>query len=351
VSDTTGEAAPVATEPSPIRWAVLGTGRISEAFVPDLLAVQPGSVTSIWGRRPETVEDFGQRHGIPHRTANIGNVLQRDDVDAVYIATPVATHTDLALRALDAGKHVLVEKPMAYTAGDVEKIFERAAANDRFVMEAMWMKFNPLHVEIRKRIWEGLIGDARFVRAAFGMPFPAGGTRWNADLGASTVLDQGIYTITLAEWVLGPVKRATAIGQVLDGVDVSAQMTLEHHSGGISQLACSITEFVDPSASLSGTAGWIEIPAMFWATSSARLHAGSTNALFHSPDVISYSREGNGYMPMIRSVTAAIQTGARQHAQHDEAATLSVARIMDDVRAQIYAQAGSSVLSVETVGK
>lgn len=324
-----------------LRWGVLGTGRISESFVPDLQAVAPASVTAVWGRQPATVQDFGERHGIPHWDTDVDHLLVRDDVDAVYIATPVATHADLAIRALNAGKHVLVEKPMAFTAGRAESIFDAATANERFVMEAMWMKFNPLHLEIRKRVREGLIGEPRYVRAGFGMPFPAGGSRWSAELGGSTVLDQGIYTITLAEWILGPVEDVNATGNMLDGVDISAQIALRHEAGRVSQLACSIVEFIDPSASLSGTSGWIEIPAMFWADGTARIHAGSAQKLFKSPDMLTYPREGNGYVPMIRSVVDTIKSGVLQHPEHDQSATLSVARIMDTVREQIAGSASA----------
>ncbi|KQP56861.1 Gfo/Idh/MocA family protein [Agreia sp. Leaf283] len=321
-----------------MRWAVLGTGRICETFVPDIQLVEPDSVVSVWGRRAEVVNDFAARHAISHASSDLDDVLSRDDVDAVYVATPTATHAELAIRALEAGKHVLVEKPIAFTAAEAQAIFAQAESHDRFVMEAMWMKFNPLHVEVVRLIADGLIGEPRFVRAAFGMPFPAGGSRWNAELGGSTVLDQGIYPVTLADWVLGPARGVTATGRILDGVDVSAHITLEHDSGRFSHSVCSLMEFTDPSASLSGTAGWIEIPAMFWATDSARLHAGSTGALFGTPDQLSRPREGNGYVPMIRSVVTAITNGLRQHPQHDAAATVRVAQTLDRIREQVHAQ-------------
>lgn len=326
----------MSTETTALRWGVLGTGRISGTFVPDIQATGC-PVTGVWGRRQETADAFAHEHGVGFASADLDVLLHRDDIDIVYVATPPATHLDLAVRALEAGKHVLVEKPMAMTATEVGTLFEAATANDRFAMEAMWMKFNPLHVEVVNRIRNGLIGEPRFVRGAFGMPFPPGGSRWSADLGGSTVLDQGIYPVTLAEWVLGPIAEVTASGEVRDGVDIAARISLTHADGGAAQLACSVVEFIDPSASMSGTRGWIEIPAMFWATDVARLHAGSTDALFREPVPLSRPREGNGYVPMIRSVEQAIADGLRQHPSHDAAATLSVARALDEIRAQIFA--------------
>jgi predicted dehydrogenase len=324
---------------SPIRWAVVGTGRISESFVPDLRAAS-SVVTAVWGRRPETAADFATRFDIPFSSADLDEVLARDDVDAVYIATPPAIHLSQTLRALDAGKHVLVEKPMSMSAEDSGTIFARARERGRFVMEGMWMKFNPLHRELFRRLEEGLIGERRSVRAGFGMPFPAGGSRWKADLGGSTVLDQGIYPVTLAMWALGNVRSVSAAGAVRDGVDVRAQIRLVHEGGDVSQLMCSVLEFADPSASISGERGWVTIPAMFWAGDRAELHAGSSQALFGTPDQLVREREGFGYVPMIRAVGEAIRGGLLQHPDHDESATLTVARVLDEIRRQIHAEAG-----------
>jgi len=320
----------------PTRWAVLGTGRISEQFVPDLRAASC-EVTAVWGRRAEAAADFADRQGIPFSSDDLRAVLEREDVDAVYVATPPAIHLPQALSALDAGKHVLVEKPMTVSASDSETLFAHARQRGLFAMEAMWMKFNPLHRELFRRLEGGLIGERRSVRGAFGVPFPAGGSRWRADLGGSTVLDQGIYPVTLAIWALGPVRTVTAIGDVRDGVDVRAHVTLEHEGGGVSQLACSVLEFADPSAAVSGTAGWVELPAMFWAGDRAELHAGTAQALFTEPERLSRPREGSGYVPMIRSVDAVLRSGRTQHPEHDEKATLEVARVLDRIRSQILA--------------
>lgn len=318
-----------------LRWGILGTGRISESFVPDIREAG-GHVSAVWGRTPARAEEFGARSGIECAVADLDELLHRSDIDVVYVATPPATHVDLAVRALEAGKHVVVEKPVATSAADAERLFAVATAHDRFAMEAMWMKFNPLHRDVAARVADGVLGVPRSVRAAFGMPFPAGGSRWSSELGGSTVLDQGVYPVVLAEWLLGPVDGVGASGSVRDGVDVAASITLRHRGGGTSQLACSMLEFADPSASVSGTKGWLEIPAMFWAGGEALLHAGSPEALFGAPIPISHPREGNGYVPMIRSVQGSIARGERQHPDHDAHATVTTARVLEQIRDQIH---------------
>lgn len=320
-----------------IGWAVIGTGGIAERFVPDLRAAGE-HVAAVWGRREAAARDFASRHQVPAHGADLGAVLARDDVDLVYVATPPATHADIALRALDAGKHVLIEKPIATTPEDAERILARAAERGLLAMEAMWMKFNPLHREVLHRVRDGLLGEARYVRGGFGMPFPAAGSRWNADLGGSTVLDQGIYAVTLAAWALGPIVEATASGTVYDGVDTRAEITLRHAAGGRAQLASAMTEFIDPSASISGTQGWVEIPAMFWAEDRALVHAGSREAVFHEPEIITRLTTGNGYVPMISEVSQAVRDGLGEHPWHTTADTLAIHRVLHSIRQQIHQQ-------------
>ncbi|MFC0681535.1 Gfo/Idh/MocA family protein [Lysobacter korlensis] len=328
-------SAPHDREAPPLRWAVIGTGDISHRLGPDLQAIGGTVVTAVWGRRMESATAFAAAHGIPHASADLTEVLERDDVDAVYLATPIATHLPLGLQALSAGKHLLVEKPMAVSAADAEQLFDAAERANRFVMEAMWMKFNPLHAQLTERIRDGLIGEPRSVRAGFGTPFPAGGSRWSAELGGSTVLDQGIYAITLAQSLLGEPVAITARGRVRDGVDVHAVIDLEFADGRFAQLAASAVEFIDPSAAVSGSGGWLTIDRMFWASTAASLYTAGIPSLFTPPERLELERQGNGFVPMLNAVVRAIGAGRRTHPRHDRRATLSVARTMDAVRAQI----------------
>jgi predicted dehydrogenase len=239
------------------------------------------------------------------------------------------------LEAIDAGKHVLIEKPMASSATDVDRIFQKATAAGLFAMEAMWMRFNPLHIELQHRISAGLLGELRSVRAGFGMPFPPGGSRWSAGLGGSTVLDQGIYPVTFAHRILGKPIAVSASGTVRDGVDVAAHITLEFAGGGFAHLACSALEFVEPTASVSGTLGWTSLDQMFWAGTTASWHAGSVERLFLEPERIEFAKEGNGFRPMLRAVNSAIRSGHLEHQDHDKNSTLEVAQTLDAILSQV----------------
>lgn len=317
------------------RWGVIGTGAVSARLVPDLQATSGGRVRGVWGRSRDRVTAFAAEHSIPFATTERDELLARDDVDAVYVATPAQTHKDLALEALDAGKHVLVEKPMAMSGDEVDEVFARAEAVQRFVMEAMWMRFNPLHLDIFRRIDGGVLGEVRNVRASFGMPFRPTGGRPAPAHGGSAWLDRGIYTVTLAQWALGQPTAVRAEGRSQDGVDVSGHATLEFPDGAFAQLACSNVEFLDLSAAISGTHGWIGIDPMFWAGGTADIRAGSLERVFHRPERLEHSREGSGFRPMLRAVEQALAEGRLQHPHHDHDSTAAVIRTLDVIRDQI----------------
>lgn len=315
-------------------WGVVGTGAISHKLVPDLLAVEPGSVRGVWGRTIEHAQDFAGAHHIPFATDERAELFARADIDAVYIATPAGTHAEIAIEALSAGKHVLIEKPIAENADDAARIFAAARTAGRFAMEAMWMRFNPLHVDLRDRIDAGLLGDVSSVRASFGTPFHPRGRIVTPAQAGSALLDRGIYAVTLARWFLGDANRVVASGAFEADTDVSGHATVESDRG-FAQLAWSGTEFLDLSATVSGERGWVTIDPMFWAGTRARAHAGSVERIFGSPEVIDHPREGNGYRPMLTAVSMAIDGDLIEHPWHTHADTLAVARTMDDIITQM----------------
>ncbi|MBW9120455.1 Gfo/Idh/MocA family oxidoreductase [Microbacterium trichothecenolyticum] len=326
------------------RWAVIGTGDISDRLVPDLQAVAAGTITAAWGRTPERAATFAAAHDIPFATDSREELLQRTDVDVVYIATPAHTHADIAVEALEAGKHVLIEKPVATTAADAERIFDVARRARRFAMEAMWMRFNPLHVEVLDRISGGLLGEVSSVRASFGTPFQARGRTLTPAQGGSILRDRGIYPIMLAQWFLGQPLHVQASGEFMDGTDVEGHATLEA-ADGFAQLAWSGTRFLDLSATVSGARGWVTLDPMFWAGTRARVHAGSAERIFASPEIVEHPREGNGYRPMLSAVIGALDDGLLEHPWHGRDDTVALARTMDAVLADMHACAVAEEVS------
>jgi predicted dehydrogenase/ABC-type lipoprotein export system ATPase subunit len=307
--------------------------RAESGFAPDVALAESAVATAVASRDAARARSFADTHGIPRAYGRLEDLLHDPAVDAVYIATPHGTHQDLGLQALEAGKHVLIEKPMAIDSKQVRDLIAGAHRAGRFLMEAMWTKFNPAIHDLQRLISQGRIGDVRSVHASFGAPFPRDtGSRWSAELGGSALLDQGIYTVTLAKMLLGEPGRISASNTFFaEGVDQTEWVTFEYDDGRFAQLASSMVEWIDPIASINGTRGWIRLDVPFWATRSLFIQSGDVNAV-DQPETREYEIEGNGFVPMIEAVSKSIQKGDLENALHPLAETLSTFALMDRIR-------------------
>jgi predicted dehydrogenase len=322
-----------ALDERPLRWGVVGTGAISSQIVSDFALVPSAKVTAVASRRLERSEAFADEFGIAERYASRSEMFG-SDIDAVYIATPHVTHFEIASAAIAAGRHVLCEKPLGMNEREVRELSAQAVDAGVFLMEAMWMKFNPLYSRLSGLIAEGALGDVRSVRAAFGAAFPAdGGSRWMP--GGSALLDQGIYPVTLAHMLLGRPETVHARGTVRpDGVDLREEFSLGYADERFAHGVSSMVEWIDPSAAVSGTDAYVTIEGGFWWASQLTVHHPLPWGQ-RRQEVIEVEREGNGYVPMLRGVVDAIRAGDLEHPLHTAAATAEVYATIDEIRRQI----------------
>jgi predicted dehydrogenase len=318
-----------------IGWGVVGTGEISRHIVTDLQRLNPTHPLAVCSRTIARAREFAAEVGVGRAYGSVADLCADEAIDIVYIGTPHATHASIAIEALEAGKHVLVEKPMGIDANDVLRVAAAARASGRFAMEAMWMKFSPHYMALLDEVRSGTVGDIRSVRASFGLPFgDAASDRWSRELSSSALLDQGIYPVTLACDLLGMPRGIEARARIReDGVDLSDVATLYFDGERTAHIAASMVDFIDPSAAVNGTAGWITVPAPFWATNRFERHTGTLAEAIMQPTSAEFEREGMGYVPMLRAVERAIAAGQTEHPHHTLDATLAVARVLDDIRA------------------
>jgi predicted dehydrogenase len=315
-----------------LRWGIVGTGRISRQVVADFAHTDQAAVVAACSRTRGKADRFANDLGIPYRYDDFEEMLG-SDIDAVYIGTPSATHFPLAADALRRGRHVLCEKPLGLDAAQVRQLAIIAEDNDVFLMEAMWMKFNPLYTKLLELIEAGSIGEVSSIRAAFGSPVPDDPIRRSAPR-AGALLDRGIYPVTLSHLLFGAPSRITAGGQASpEGVDLSVHFTLGYPSGRFVQGASSTVDYLDQSASVSGTRGWIAIGPGFWFASELTLHHSEGGRLVSETHGV--DRVGYGYVPMLREVTAVILDGRREHPRHSLEETVSVFDTLDGIRAQL----------------
>jgi predicted dehydrogenase len=227
---------------------------------------------------------------------------------------------------------VLLEKAFTTTAGEARELAALAAAQDRFLMEAMWMRFNPAIQRILAEIAAGAIGDVRTVQAGFGFPPPPGAIHWRPDLGGGALLDMGVYPLSFAHLVMGPPDRIEATGEMRDdGLDLTASVFLRYGDGRFAHALTSLAGPVDPVASIGGSRGAISLDAPFFVRGSYRVLTFPELAV--RPETV--PTEGRGYVPMFRAVSEAVGDGLLEHPLRPLAATIEVLDTIDEVRRQL----------------
>ncbi|MDR3081593.1 MAG: Gfo/Idh/MocA family oxidoreductase, partial [Streptomyces sp.] len=215
--------------------------------------------------------------GIGTACGSYEELVSSPDVDVVYIASPHSAHAEHALLAIAAGKHVLVEKPLAATAAEARAIADAARAAGVFAMEAMWTRYLPQADVIRQLLDRGAIGEVRTLAADFGLPAPfdPSGRLFNPDLAGGALLDSGVYPISFASSVLGAPTLAAATGRTAEtGVDTDAQLLLDHGTA-TSVVATSITASLPVRAAIMGTEGRIEVHPPFITATGVSLITGN----------------------------------------------------------------------------
>ncbi len=186
-----------------VRWGILGCGKIANDFVLALQAVPNAVVAAVAARDGDRAQDFAVKHGVNISYGNYWQLVEDANVDLVYVATIPELHRQHAELALRAGKHVLVEKPLATTVEDAEAIQRLAKASGQFCMEGMWMRFFPA-VELARQLGnEGRIGKICYVRADFGLDLVADEGKNNPKWITGAGMNAGVYPTHAAVMMLG----------------------------------------------------------------------------------------------------------------------------------------------------
>ena len=198
---------------TPLRWGILGTGLIANAFAADLVHTDSGVVIAVGSR-----SQAGPMRSAIGTASRAGTRATRrsspiPDVDVIYVATPHSFHHENALLALEAGKHVLVEKAFTMNAAQAVELVEAARARGLFLMEAMWTRFLPHVVEIRRLLADGALGRVVTVMADHGQwfAFDPSSRLFAPELGGGALLDLGVYPVSFASMVLGTPTRIEAL--------------------------------------------------------------------------------------------------------------------------------------------
>lgn len=256
----------------PVRWGVLGCARVFERrMVPGFALATNATLWAIASRSEEKAPQVAARHGIPHYYGGNGayeRLLADPQIEAVYIPLPNDQHADWTRRALEAGKHVLCDKPMTLSAADAKANASLAQYCGLRLMEGFMWRHHPQHARIKEIVESGMIGDIRQFRGVFSYKAVAdpNNIRWQPAQGGGALLDVGVYPVNAARYHFDdePVRvYATASRDTASGVDVSTTALLEWEDGRTAFIVGAFDQAFTSRYEIIGTEGSVSAERAF----------------------------------------------------------------------------------------
>ncbi|KAG7242539.1 hypothetical protein INR49_020252 [Caranx melampygus] len=268
------------------RWGICSAGKISHDFTVALktLPAQDHQVVAVAARKLEDAKEFARKHNISRAYGSYEELARDPDIDVVYVGVIHPYHLSACLLFTNAKKNVLCEKPLAMNSREVQEILASAKRNDVFLMEAVWTRFFPVSVEIRRLLAQGEVGEVKMVRVEFGAPLMHIPRTVQKELGGGAVLDLGIYCLQFIYMVYNGEKpeciQATGVcqdtGNVEHRVDETVVVSLKFSKNRMAVLTCSACVQLPNEAIIMGTKGTIKVPAHMWCPTSLEVNGKET---------------------------------------------------------------------------
>ncbi len=255
------------SESSKLRWGILGAARINQRLLPAIVEADNSQLTAIASRRPGAAAETLQRYAPQAQNVKTyddpEHLLTDPEIQAVYLPMANREHAEWALRAIDHGKHVLCEKPMALTVSDIDTITDAAAQKNVKVMEGFMYRFHPQHLRAKELIDSGTIGDIRSVRTCFSFmmkPERLYRLAENVANGGGAMWDIGCYAIHTARMFFESQPLAvTAMAKYIDsGADISNSGILDFGDGRYAQFDFSFERARRAEYEIIGTRGGLK---------------------------------------------------------------------------------------------
>ena len=316
-----------------LRWGILGTGGIANSFAKDLKATGH-QVTAVGSRTSQAAEQFAAQHGISRAHASYEALVNDDQVDVVYVSTPHPFHLSNALLALEAGKHVLVEKPLTINASEARELEAVATRKGLVALEAMWTRWLPHMVRIREILASGALGELRALLADHTQKLPDDPAhRINApELGGGALLDLGIYPISFAWQLFGkPISIVATSTPTSTGVDRATTVILGYDKGRTAITHCSSGERGPNTAVIIGSEGRLEIDPIWYAATSFTLYSNSNEVT----ERFEYPLKTRGMEFQADELERLVNIGQLSGTILPVAESVAIMETLDEVRRQI----------------
>jgi len=316
-----------------MKWGILATGSIAAKFADTINQMEDTQIlVACASRTMKKAESFRQKYNILRAYDSYEAMVQDPEVEAVYIATPNNLHYENCVLCLNAGKHVLCEKPFTVTKEEGEKLFALAEEKGLFLMEAFWIRFLPALRKMQELIQSGVIGDVVWARSDYG--YISKGARkdrkFNSDLAGGALLDIGIYNLGFMRMVMDDMNPISFDSQhhINEyGTDDFSTILLKYPEGKSAVVTTSIGIDMPRNAVVYGTKGSISLDDF--------QHA---ERLYVKPEgqeayVIDLPKEINGFEYQIREVERCVRLGMTTSDILKKEDTLEILKLMDEIRA------------------
>ena len=315
-----------------IRWGIIAPGRIAHKFASDFSLIHNHAITSVASTNIERARMFADKYKLSSFYGDYREMLTKEKLDVVYIASPHSFHFEQAKMCLDLGISVLCEKPVTIHSGQLKQLLTLAAENGLFFMEALWTVFLPTYTQIFEKINNGDIGSIIGVKADFGfhMPFDPESRLFNHSLGGGSLLDIGIYPLLLATLCLGYPNEIKALATLTElQVDDEMMAILKYNKRGLAQIQSTIRANTRTEAFIFGDNGSFWVPGR-WIDSQIFyvLKSDGQEELVHSP------WEGFGYQFQISAVEKCLVQGLSECPLVPHSLSIQLMNQMDEIRKQ-----------------
>jgi dihydrodiol dehydrogenase / D-xylose 1-dehydrogenase (NADP) len=315
-----------------MKWGVIGLGKISNTFAAEFEYLKNTSVHIAGSRDIIKAKEFATKYNIP-ATGNYDDVVNNNDIQAVYIGTPHSDHYEWAKKALINGKNVLCEKSITLNEAQFVELKDLAISNNLMLMDAMWTYFLPATIKSKEWIQKGCLGEVKYVNSEFGYraEYNIENRLYNPALAGGGLLDIGVYNVYATFNYLGSeYKEIHCFGELAEtGIDQSVSFTFDYGNKKANNY-CTIANWLRNSTFIYGPNGYIEIP-LFWKTNSAILYDKDNNVVEHFND----ERLCHGFKYQIDHFIDCVQKNYTESPVVTHALTQKVMQTMDEIRRRI----------------
>jgi predicted dehydrogenase len=274
-----------------IKWGIIGLGNIAHQFATDLQLLEDAEIVAVASRNRDNANAFAQKYNCTKAYDSYDALFADENVDIIYIATPHNSHAELSIKALENGKHVLCEKPIALSYADAIRMIEASKKHNKFFMEAFWTRFIPSVQDALAKVKNGEIGAIKYLKADFnfiGNETP-GSRLFDKKSGGGALFDVGVYPLFLSYIMCGIPKEIFAKSIFhKNGIDLQTSIILQYESAQAS-LHTSIVSESDMKAVIAGTKGRIELNAPWFMADGYSIIKEEKETAFSLPNL------GKGY--------------------------------------------------------